>query len=248
MRIRKRWDAPRYFSSLTPPPAPPDLVSSTAQPPRPLPWPRTHRPQKLLHQQSRINVSICSNQNPRTGVGGGGGVATKEKRSTAINESVNDDKCSSSISTETSAANSVSSSLSRHGWWYEEEKVFPLKKRRISLERFTTQECENKNKEMKEVTNASWRCRRANGVGWRCSKQRLEGYAMCEHHINHSRMRDQKRRRNPPSNASRRYWGSNQQQEVGKDFRVGKKRRSRRRRMLMISTILDRTVPLLATS
>ncbi|KAF2289478.1 hypothetical protein GH714_036544 [Hevea brasiliensis] len=223
MRIRKRWDAPRYFSSLTPPPAPPDLVSSTAQPPRPLPWPRTHRPQKLLHSKAESTFLFAL-------------------------ISVNDDKCSSSISTETSAASSVSSSLSRHGWWYEEEKVFPLKKRRISLERFTTQECENKNKEMKEVTNASWRCRRANGVGWRCSKQRLEGYAMCEHHINHSRMRDQKRRRNPPSNASRRYWGSNQQQEVAKDFRVGKKRRSRRRRMLMISTILDRTVPLLATS
>ncbi|XP_043814725.1 uncharacterized protein LOC122724327 [Manihot esculenta] len=161
--------------------------------------------------------------------------------------SVNDGKCSNSISAETSAASSVSSSLSRHGWWYEEEKMFPLKKRRISLERFTAQECENKNEEIKEVTStSSWRCSRANGVGWRCSNQRREGYALCEHHINHSRMRDRKRRRNPSSNASRRCWGSKQQQQSGgKDYEVGKKRG---RRMLMISTILDRTVPLLATT
>uniref|UniRef100_A0A2C9VDD6 WRC domain-containing protein n=1 Tax=Manihot esculenta TaxID=3983 RepID=A0A2C9VDD6_MANES len=102
-------------------------------------------------------------------------------------------------------------------------------------------------KTTKEVTStSSWRCSRANGVGWRCSNQRREGYALCEHHINHPRMRDRKRRWNPSSNASRRCWGSKQQQQSGgKDYGVGKKRG---RRMLMISTILDRTVPLLATT
>ncbi|KAL9373812.1 hypothetical protein Peur_033432 [Populus x canadensis] len=207
--------------------------------------------------RSTINASICSNQNPeilaeeRT---------IEEKRLVAANAHQstttmdNNRHSSSSSSADISAATSVSSSLPGYGSWCEEEKVFPLKKRRISLERFiSTQESRKVDKQKRnrkiakmwarsgteaiygeerdynevEINsdqaieeNLMTRCTKVNGAGWRCSKRRFEGYSLCKHHFNMQRMYNSRRPR---------FGGS------------------KKRKKVMISSILDRTMPLLDT-
>ncbi|KAL9336362.1 hypothetical protein Peur_070850 [Populus x canadensis] len=201
--------------------------------------------------RSTINASICSNQNPdilaeeRT---------SEEKRLVAANthQSTTMDNSSSSSS---SAATSVSSSLPSYGSWCEEEKAFPLKKRRISLERFiSTKESSKVDKQKRhrkiakmwassgtheaiygeerdyndvEINsdqaieeNLMTRCTKVNGAGWRCSKRRFEGYSLCKHHFKMQRMYNSRRPR---------FGGS------------------KKRKKVMISSILDRTMPLLDT-
>ncbi|CAK7342295.1 unnamed protein product [Dovyalis caffra] len=246
---------------------------------------RSFDPPPLM--RSTINASICSDQNPeifeekRT---------REEKRSiTPIHQSCNvvvffvpvpttptdNDRRRSSSSSSThsavmSAESSVSSSLPSHGSWCEEDKVFPLKKRRISLERFiSTQESstvdkQKQNRKIAEMWASSvndqtiygkskhqgeveinsdqameeidlmMRCSKVNGARWRCSTRKLEGHSLCKHHLNLQRMYD-----------SRRFGGSyrlSNASNAAKDFRGSKKRKK-----VMISSILDRTVPLLAT-
>jgi hypothetical protein len=132
--------------------------------------------------------------------------------------------------------------------------VFPLKKRRISLERFiSTQESRKVDKQKRnrkiakmwassgteaiygeerdynevEINsdqaieeNLMTRCTKVNGAGWRCSKRRFEGYSLCKHHFNMQRMYNSRRPR---------FGGS------------------KKRKKVMISSILDRTMPLLDT-
>ena len=133
--------------------------------------------------------------------------------------------------------------------------MFPLKKRRISLERFiSTQESSkvDKQKQNKKIakmwassgTEAIYgeerdyneieinsdqameeslmmRCTKVNGAGWRCSKRRFEGYSLCKHHFNMQGKYNHRRLR----------------------FSGSKKRK----KVMMISSILDRTMPLLDT-
>ncbi|KAJ6304019.1 hypothetical protein OIU77_017821 [Salix suchowensis] len=160
-------------------------------------------------------------------------------------------------SADISAATSVSSSFPSYGCWCEEEKVFPLKKRRISLERFiSTQESSKVDKQKQnrkiakmwassgteaiygeerdyneveinsdpakeESLEMMMRCTKVNGAGWRCSKRRFEGYSLCKHHFKMQRKYNSRRLR----------------------FSVSKKRK----KVMMISSILDRTMPLLDT-
>jgi len=141
------------------------------------------------------------------------------------------------------------------GSWCEEEKAFPLKKRRISLERFiSTKESSKVDKQKRnrkiakmwassgtheaiygeerdynevEINsdqaieeNLMTRCTKVNGAGWRCSKRRFEGYSLCKHHFKMQRMYNSRRPR---------FGGS------------------KKRKKVMISSILDRTMPLLDT-
>ncbi|XP_050229885.1 uncharacterized protein LOC126678991 [Mercurialis annua] len=151
MRIRQICS----YNHITPPPPSDIASSSTTADQSPPPWVQNSPPVMI----SRINVSICSNQNP---------VTSKTKEENIPEKKSSGDKCSSSISTRTSStASSVcsSSSLSCHGKWCEEEKVFPLKKRKLSLERFMIdQECEIKNKNKKKM-GANSRMEMKNGLG-----------------------------------------------------------------------------------
>ena len=134
--------------------------------------------------------------------------------------------------------------------------MFPLKKRRISLERFiSTQESSKVDKkkqnkkiakmwassgteaicgeernyneveinsdQAKEESLEMMRCTKVNGAGWRCSKRRFEGYSLCKHHFNMQGKYNHRRLR----------------------FSGSKKRK----KVMMISSILDRTMPLLDT-
>ncbi|KAJ6425756.1 hypothetical protein OIU84_026354 [Salix udensis] len=207
--------------------------------------------------RSTINASICSNQKKEQ-------VKKTDRFMDAnIHQSTTADNSRDSSSTTTnsadiSAATSVSSSFPSYGCWCEEEKVFPLKKRRISLERFiSTQECSKVDKQKQnrkiakmwassgseavygeerdynevEIINSDpakeeglemmMRCTKVNGAGWRCSKRRFEGYSLCKHHFNMQRKYNRRRLR----------------------FSVTKKRK----KVMMISSILDRTMPLLDT-
>lgn len=101
----------------------------------------------------------------------------------------------------------------------------------------------------------SMRCTRTNGMRWRCSKRKLEGYAWCKHHVNSARAmkgveycrnRGLRRSIGKPENVKK-YWRGlkeavDHDDDAGRrDFKVGKKRKR-----VMISSILDRTVPLVA--
>ncbi|KAJ6749841.1 hypothetical protein OIU85_000471 [Salix viminalis] len=211
--------------------------------------------------RSTINASICSNQNPE--------ILAEERTSEEnsrfmdgnIHQSTTADNSRHSSSSTTnsadiSAATSVSSSFPSYGCWCEEEKVFPLKKRRISLERFiSTQESSKVDKQKqnrkiakmwassgteaiygeerdyneveinsdpaKEESLERMRCTKVNGAGWRCSKRRFEGYSLCKHHFNMQRKYNRRRLRFPGS--------------------------KKRKKVMMISSILDRTMPLLDT-
>ncbi|XP_012087812.1 uncharacterized protein LOC105646558 isoform X2 [Jatropha curcas] len=267
MRIRKGYCNALQLSSVTPPLASsPDLVSSIAHQP---PWPTTPTPtfpSQKLHRLSDSGsnggndyfspppVMISRTNVPNTGIGTGEKritVDSVEKMTTAV--------CESSISTETSSSSSVSSSLSTYGWWCEEEKVFPLKKRRMGLEKFITQEFDEKENGKKESVVANYksrikichkkgkdyddnysnntrigkslRCCRKNGKGWRCSRERAEGCEFCEHHI---KLRDWEVSRNSDNGG-----------DGEKEFRVGSKKK---KRTMLISRILDRTMPLVANT
>ncbi|KAF9680724.1 hypothetical protein SADUNF_Sadunf06G0151300 [Salix dunnii] len=223
--------------------------------------------------RSTVNTSFFSDQNPEISEKES---SSEEKRPvTAIYPSTPMDSkrpsCSSTHSTDISAATSVSSSLPSHGSWYEEEKVFPLKKRRISLERFiSTQESstvldkQNENRRIAKMwassgietiygkerdydeveinsdqaieENLMMRCTKVNGAGWRCSKRRIEEPSSRKHHFNLKRMDNSLR-----SGFGGRYRLSNAS-KTRKDFRACKKRKR-----VIISSILDRTVPVHAT-
>ncbi|XP_058079549.1 uncharacterized protein LOC131227762 isoform X2 [Magnolia sinica] len=102
------------------------------------------------------------------------------------------------------------------GRWQEEERAFPLKKRKGSIDwgvkEETTTEKENNNNNNNNKTNKKlegvWihgnvkkkkgkasvakegsRCSRVNGRGWRCSQQTLVGYSLCDHHLGKGRLR-----------------------------------------------------------
>lgn len=97
--------------------------------------------------------------------------------------------------------------------WYEEEKAFPLKKRKGSFEEIMIKEnakmktkmskkCEKVETKHDDVSAAGAkkrgrggalmegsRCSRVNGRGWRCCQQTLVGYSLCEHHLGKGRLR-----------------------------------------------------------
>ncbi|KAG5252914.1 WRC domain-containing protein [Salix suchowensis] len=212
--------------------------------------------------RSTINASICSNQNPEILAGERTSEENSRFMDANIHQSTTADNSRDSSTTTTnsadiSAATSVSSSFPSYGCWCEEEKVFPLKKRRISLERFiSTQESSKVDKQKQnrkiakmwassgtetiygeerdyneveinsdpakeESLEMMMRCTKVNGAGWRCSKRRFEGYSLCKHHFNMQRKYNSRRLR----------------------FSVSKKRK----KVMMISSILDRTMPLLDT-
>ncbi|XP_015583956.1 uncharacterized protein LOC8260975 isoform X2 [Ricinus communis] len=253
MRIRKVWSNTKAHCDNHSLAAPTDVSSAAQSPP---PWLQIlqHSPPIMI---SRVNVSVCSNQNTVIASSEEGtGSSTEEK-------SLHGDKCSSSISTKTSAASSASSSLSRHGRWCEEEKAFPVKKRRLSLERFITQESEHKNKKAKtkaifrrsaskikhekereykynevddEMKMGSLRCSGRNGLGWRCKRnQKVKGSGWCDDPIRGGKH---------PSASPNAFIGESDECYGRKGCGVGKKKTRIRR----ISSILSRTMPLLANA
>lgn len=86
------------------------------------------------------------------------------------------------------------------GSWSEEEKAFPLKKRRASFIRLMLKNEATRKEEKEEmgkkststsaIANDEGRCVRSNGKKWRCWQSALEGYAQCEYHLNQERVRN----------------------------------------------------------
>lgn len=82
------------------------------------------------------------------------------------------------------------------GSWSEEEKAFPLKKRRASFIRLMLKNEATRKQEKEEtsgaIANNEGRCGRSNGKKWRCWQSALEGNAQCEYHLNQERVRNVK--------------------------------------------------------
>ena len=86
------------------------------------------------------------------------------------------------------------------GSWSEEEKAFPLKKRRASFIRLILKNEATRKQEKEEmgkkststsaIANDEERRCRSNGKKWRCWQSALEGYAQCEYHLNQERVRN----------------------------------------------------------
>ena len=86
------------------------------------------------------------------------------------------------------------------GSWSEEEKAFPLKKRRASFIRLMLKNEATRKQEKEEmgkkststsaIANDKERRCRSNGKKWRCWQSALEGYAQCEYHLNQERVRN----------------------------------------------------------
>ncbi|XVF07391.1 hypothetical protein REPUB_Repub06bG0134900 [Reevesia pubescens] len=120
--------------------------------------------------------------------------------------STNEQSFGHGIFGQTSTSSSVSSSLASNGRWCEEERAIPLKKRRVVMVSYET----NQSKEMKkkkkkrdaleetrkremgesEGNDIDERCNRGNGKGWRCNKMRVKGHSLCKHHLERQRMRN----------------------------------------------------------
>ncbi|KAJ4971364.1 hypothetical protein NE237_004463 [Protea cynaroides] len=108
----------------------------------------------------------------------------------------------------------LSSSSNQVERWCEEEKAFPLKKRRGSFNHKAIDKEKKMRSILKITTNQKWvqphedggdddegegrnrgvemegsRCSRINGRGWRCCQKTLMGYSLCEHHLGKGRIR-----------------------------------------------------------
>ncbi|KAK2978879.1 hypothetical protein RJ640_030928 [Escallonia rubra] len=123
-------------------------------------------------------------------------------------------------SAETSTGSSSCSSSSPHeGHWFEEDKIFSLKKRRVSIESngARAMELKRKNIHVKQRTSKciseksidgdyivakngakevmeGVRCSRRNGRGWRCCQPTVVGFSGCEHHPDLERLRPKGKR------------------------------------------------------
>ncbi|XWS43256.1 hypothetical protein CRYUN_Cryun16bG0087300 [Craigia yunnanensis] len=266
MRIRSSGTHPPQ-RSLSPPP---DLLSSSIlrEPPSPPPYKQTvfsptkakmimttppsssPSDQQAPHVMvSRINARLSSNID-----NGADSKGTFFKTSLLFaqdDETTTDDTWSIStnenfghdIFGQTLTSSSVSSSLSYNGRWCEEERAIPLKKRRVVMVSYET----NQSKEMmkkgaleerqREIGEMK-RCNRGNGKGWRCSKMRVKGHRLCKHHLELQRMRNI----NCPSR-------SNQVEGVSFSGRVNQIRENKRVRVVKarsMSSLLRDTVPLLS--
>ncbi|XP_022766026.1 growth-regulating factor 7-like [Durio zibethinus] len=124
------------------------------------------------------------------------------------------------------------------GWWCEEERAIPLKKRRVVV---TVSHEKNQSKEMMKKgaleEGYDQRCNRGNGKGWRCDKMRVKGHSLCKHHLEMQRMRNNN---NP---------GRNQEDEsLAVKDRANQIRENKRVRVVKarsMSSLLRDTVPLL---
>ncbi|XP_065631937.1 uncharacterized protein LOC112028378 isoform X2 [Quercus suber] len=220
MRIRKRW--------LPPPPlvSPPDVLSSTPQVSQPPLQPSiTGHDLRLLEHLQPVKVSNISgwdcpnhnnyskaknecssdsysNEEPPTHAREEEESTSKDNKFSATKQSVRwyKQKSAAETQTETSPTSSISSSLSYFGSWSEEEKAFPLKKRRASFIRLMLKNEATRKQEKEEmgkkststgaIANDEERCGRSNGKKWKCWQSALEGYAQCEYHLNQERVRN----------------------------------------------------------
>ncbi|XP_023916832.2 uncharacterized protein LOC112028377 [Quercus suber] len=222
MRIRKRWPPPPPLLVT-----PPDVLSSTPQASQPplqpsitgydLRLPEHLQPVKVSNisgwdcpnhdnyskAKKECSSDSYSNEEPPT--------PAREEESTSKDKKFNATKQSvgwynqkrpaeTETQTQTSPTSSISSSLSHFGSWSEEEKAFPLKKRRASFIRLMLKNESTRKQEKEEmgkkststgaIANDEWRCVRSNGKKWRCWQSALEGYAQCEYHLNQERVRN----------------------------------------------------------
>ncbi|KAK3001678.1 hypothetical protein RJ639_021612 [Escallonia herrerae] len=192
---------------------PPDRQSSTALP-SPDPFHHSGSGDENPWQQNRrFSFTASSHQEPANGVREGGAVEPKRLNAT-------DRRVWYDPSAETSTgSSSCSSSSPREGHWFEEDKIFPLKKRRVSIESNGTRAMELKRKNIhvkqrtskciseksidgdyvvakngaKEVMEGV-RCSRRNGRGWRCCQPTAVGFSVCEHHPDLGRLRPKGKR------------------------------------------------------
>lgn len=115
------------------------------------------------------------------------------------------------------------------GCWCEEDRAFPVKKRRSSFTRMPNNITEATTKIKKEerskksdaliandegdmsctggIAMQGVRCRRSNGRKWRCWQPSIEGYTHCKYHLDQARVRNRRcrdnQRRKPRQAASR---------------------------------------------
>ncbi|CAK9148444.1 unnamed protein product [Ilex paraguariensis] len=214
MRIRKRW------STLNPAPSPPYLSESL---------PSLCQPQGL---QLRHKVAAAHHllqptllEDSPNGAGEKDGAA-KDNGLAATNLRIGYNITSSE--TPAGSSFSISSSLSHEGHWCEEDKLFPLKKRRVILKCNTTtmltekkyihgRETIRSNKkwvdgvvvkestEQKRLENSGGKimeanslCHRTGSRGWRCCRPTLMGYSWCEYHLEQRRKRVEQPPTAPP--------------------------------------------------
>ncbi|XP_075637064.1 uncharacterized protein LOC142609377 isoform X1 [Castanea sativa] len=226
MRIRKRWPPPPPL--LVPPP---DVLSSTPQVSQPPLQPSvTGYDLRLLEHLQAVKVSNISgwdclnhnnyskaksegssdrhrysNEEPPTPAGEEESTS-KDNKFSATKQNVGwynqKSAAETETETETSPTSYISSSLSHFGSWSEEEKAFPLKKRRASFIRLMLKNEATRKQEKEEmgkkstsgaIANNEGRCGRSNGKKWRCWQSALEGNAQCEYHLNQERVRNVKR-------------------------------------------------------
>ncbi|XWS59270.1 hypothetical protein CRYUN_Cryun08bG0107000 [Craigia yunnanensis] len=213
MRSRTSGAHPQH--SLSPPP---DLLSSSRlqQPPSPPPYkPTKFPPTKAMIMTTPPSSSPSDQQAPHVMVSrinarlssifdNGADSTFKTSRFFAQDDETTTDHswCMSTnesfghgIFGQTSTSSSVSSSLSYNGRWCEEERAIPLKKRRVVMVSYETNQSKEKVKkgalgEGKREMGEMERCNRGNGKGWRCNKMRVKGHSLCKHHLEQQRMRN----------------------------------------------------------
>ena len=129
------------------------------------------------------------------------------------------------------------------GRWCEEERAIPLKKRRVVMVRYeTNQSKENLKKgaleERQREIGEMKRCNRGNGKGWRCSKMRVKGHTLCKNHLELQRMRN--------INCSRRSNQGEGDSFVGRANQIRENKRVRVVKARSMRSLLRDTVPLLS--
>ncbi|XVE61277.1 hypothetical protein DITRI_Ditri06bG0026800 [Diplodiscus trichospermus] len=249
MRIRNNGTLPQL--SLSPPP---DLLSSSIlqPPPSPPPYqPTISSPTKPMMMNTHPSSSPSNQQPPHVMTSRINARLSSHIDNGADFKDTTDDSCSlptnesfrHGVFCQTSTSSSVSSSLSYNGRWCEEERAIPLKKRKVVMVSYETNQSKEIMKkdalmeERKQEMGEKERCNRTNGKGWRCNKQRVKGSRLCKHHLELQRVTNT----NSPSTRS------NQGERVSIAGRAADRENKRMRmvRARSMTSLLRDTVPLL---